>query len=206
MTAAPLAPISHPCRLKQRPPDLPQKPTQGIWVFHYSIARNRIVIPRRVTIALNILERITVLLKGGGLAWEGGISPDLRGKSTGLPWGPSLHGKSCTASCLEKFSMSCTTLPFSLMFLLEPTILLNFPIFPNIHVAHKRQRHCWQEDGKGKKGEALQAEWLHLDEEETWGDGWVDPGSRDQDTKLGMTYVSILWQQFPYQVSWFQLG
>jgi len=39
-----------------------------------------------------------------------------------------------------------------------------------VHVAHRRQRHCWEEDGKGK-GEALQAVLLHPNEEEAWGDG-----------------------------------
>lgn len=92
------------------------------------------------------------------------------------------------AQQLGMFSTSSTTFCFSLVFLLWPTTLLSFP---NTHVAHKKQKHCWQKNAKGKKEEVLWAVLLYLNEEETWGDGRIDPGSREQDTKLE-------WQMYPH--------
>lgn len=50
-----------------------------------------------------------------------------------------------------------------------PPRIHNSPHLPHLpkhaYVACKRQRHCWWEDGKGKKGEALRAVLLHLNEE-----------------------------------------
>lgn len=120
---------------------------------HLSLARNWIRTLLTATIALNLSERTTVLLNRGSFVWEGGIPPDLHGKNAGLPGEPSFHRKSCTASYHEMLSICSTTLPFSLKFRLGPRTLLSLLATRT----RKRQRHCWQENGKGNKGEALQA-------------------------------------------------
>lgn len=59
---------------KQKKLDLPQKPTKGICIFHYSAAKNRTIIPLGITVTSKLWERIAMLLKGGGLAQDGGAS------------------------------------------------------------------------------------------------------------------------------------
>lgn len=59
---------------KQKKLDLPQKPTKGIWILHYSAAKNRTITLLDIIVTSKLWERIAMLLKGGGLAQEGGAS------------------------------------------------------------------------------------------------------------------------------------